>query len=56
MIDRYRNFRTVASVGIVLGVAAFVLTLPPFTLRTTLIPIIFGLGALALGLAALSRG
>ena len=56
MIDRYRNFRTVASVGIVLGVAAFVLTLPPFTLRTTLIPIIFGLGALALGLAAISQG
>ena len=56
MIDRYRNFKTVASVGIVLGVAAFVLTLPPFTLRTTLIPIIFGLGALALGLAAISQG
>jgi ABC-type uncharacterized transport system permease subunit len=56
VIDRYRNFRTVASVGIVLGVAAFVLTLPPFTLRTTLVPIIFGLGALALGLAALSQG
>jgi general nucleoside transport system permease protein len=56
VIDRYRNFRTVASVGIVLGVAAFILTLPPFTIRTTLIPIIFGLGALALGLAALSQG
>jgi ABC-type uncharacterized transport system permease subunit len=56
MIDRYRNFRTVASVGIALGVAAFVLTLPPFSIRTTLIPIIFGLGALALGLAAISRG
>ena len=56
MIDRYRNFRTVASVGIVLGVAAFLLTLPPFTLRTTLVPIIFGTGALALGLAALSQG
>jgi simple sugar transport system permease protein len=56
VIDRYRNFRTVASVGIALGVAAFVLTLPPFTIRTTLIPIIFGLGALALGLAAISQG
>jgi general nucleoside transport system permease protein len=56
VIDRYRNFRTVASVGIVLGVAAFVLALPPFTIRTTLIPIIFGLGALALGLSALSQG
>ena len=56
MIDRYRNFRTVASVGIVLGVAAFILTMPPFTIRATLVPIIFGLGALALGLAALSQG
>jgi ABC-type uncharacterized transport system permease subunit len=56
VIDRYRNFRTVASVGIALGVAAFVLTLPPFTLRTTLVPIIFGVGALALGLSALSQG
>jgi len=56
VIDRYRNFKTVASVGIVLGVAAFVLTLPPFTIRTTLVPIIFGLGALALGLAAISQG
>ena len=56
MIDRYKNFRTVASVGIVLGVAAFLLALPPFTIRTTLIPIIFGLGGLALGLAAVSQG
>jgi ABC-type uncharacterized transport system permease subunit len=56
VIDRYRNFRTVASVGIALGVAAFILTMPPFTIRATLIPIIFGLGALALGLAALSQG
>ena len=56
MIDRYRNVRTVAWVGIGLGVAAFVLTMPPFTIRTSLIPIIFGLGALALGLSALSQG
>ena len=55
MIDRFLNavvrrlnVRSVAGAGIVLGVAAFLLTLPPFTLRTTLVPIIFGLGALAL--------
>ena len=54
MIDRFLNavvrrlnVRSVAGAGIVLGVAAFLLTLPPFTLRTTLVPIIFGLGALA---------
>jgi simple sugar transport system permease protein len=56
VIDRYKDFRTVASVGIVLGAAAFLLALPPFTIRTTLIPIIFGLGGLALGLAAVSQG
>jgi simple sugar transport system permease protein len=56
VIDRYRNFRTVAYAGIVLGIAAFVLTMPPFTIRTSLVPIIFGLGALALGLSALSQG
>ena len=63
MIDRFLNavvrrlnVRSVAGAGIVLGVAAFLLTLPPFTLRTTLVPIIFGLGALALGLAAISQG
>ena len=56
MIDRYRNFRTVAVTGIVLGIAAFLLALPPFTIRTTLVPLIFGLAALALGLAAVSQG
>jgi simple sugar transport system permease protein len=56
VIDRYRNVRTVAVSGIVLGVAAFLLTLPPFTIRTTLIPIIVGLSGLALGLAAVSQG
>jgi general nucleoside transport system permease protein len=56
VIDQYRNFRTVAWVGIGLGVAAFILTMPPFTIRTSLVPIIFGLGALALGLSALSQG
>ncbi len=56
MIDRYRNVQTVAAVGIGLGVAAFLLTMPPFTIRTTLVPIVFGLAGLALGLAALSQG
>jgi simple sugar transport system permease protein len=56
VIDRYRNVRTAASVGIVLGVAGFLLALPPFTIRTILVPIVFGVGALALGLFALSQG
>jgi ABC-type uncharacterized transport system permease subunit len=56
VIDRYLNVRSVAVAGIVLGVAAFLLTLPPFTIRTTLVPIIVGLAGLALGLAAVSQG
>jgi general nucleoside transport system permease protein len=56
VIDRYANTRRVAAVGIGLGVAAFVLTMPPFTIRTSLVPIVLGLGGLALGLAALSQG
>ena len=56
MIDLYRNVRAVSAVGIGLGVIAFLLTLPPFTIRTTVVPIVFGLGALALGLTALSQG
>jgi general nucleoside transport system permease protein len=56
MNRRYLNARAVAVAGIVLGVTAFLLTLPPFTIRTTLIPIIVGLGGLALGLAAVSQG
>ena len=56
MIDRYASVRTVAAVGIGLGVLAFVLTMPPFTIRTTIVPIVFGLAGLALGLAALSQG
>jgi simple sugar transport system permease protein len=56
VIERYVNVRTVAVVGIVLGVLAFLVTLPPFTIRTSIIPIMFGLGALALGLAAVSQG
>jgi simple sugar transport system permease protein len=56
VIERYVNVRTVAVVGIVLGVLAFLVTLPPFTIRTSIVPIMFGLGALALGLAAVSQG
>jgi len=56
VIDRYSNVRTVAAVGIGLGVAAFVLALPPFTIRTIVVPLVFGLSGLALGLATLSQG
>ena len=56
VIDRYRNPRTVGIVGIALGVLAFLLTMPPFTIRAIVVPIVVGLAAMALGLAALSQG
>jgi simple sugar transport system permease protein len=48
--------RTVGKVGIALGVLAFFLTMPPFTIRLNAVPVIVGLAAMALGLAALSQG
>ena len=56
MIDRYRTPRTVGAIGIALGVLAFWLTLPPFTIRAFGVPIVVGLAGLALGFAALSQG
>jgi simple sugar transport system permease protein len=56
LLDRYRNARTVGAVGIALGVLAFWLTLPPFSIRAFGVPIVVGLAGLALGFAALSQG
>ena len=56
MIDLYKDVRALAGVGIALGVLAFLLTLPPFTIRTPVVPIVLGLGGLALGLAAVGLG
>jgi general nucleoside transport system permease protein len=56
MTARLTNPRTVGGVGIALGVLAFWLTVPPFTLRAHAVPVVVGLAALGLGFAALSRG
>ncbi len=56
MTGRGATPRRVGQVGIALGVLAFWLTVPPFTIRTTAVPVLFGLAGMALGLAALSQG
>jgi simple sugar transport system permease protein len=48
--------RTVATAGLLLGVLAFWLTIPPFTTRTLLWPVLVGVLAAAAGLYAASRG
>jgi simple sugar transport system permease protein len=42
--------------GIVFGVAAFVVTVPPITVRSIGVPLVLGFIALALAIAALARG
>jgi general nucleoside transport system permease protein len=56
MIDRARSTRSVGIAGIALGVLAFWLTVPPFTIRATAVPILVGLIGLGLGAAALVQG
>jgi simple sugar transport system permease protein len=48
--------RAVAAAGIVLGVLAFWLALPPWTLRTAVVPVAVGLAAVACGVGALVGG
>jgi ABC-type uncharacterized transport system permease subunit len=59
--DRFRqsrlaDARTVAIVGIALGVLAFWLTIPPFTARSPLWPVLMGVLAAAAGVWSMSRG
>ena len=58
-MDDVRTFarpRTVAIVGIVVGLLAFWIALPPWTVRGVVYPIVIGLIAVTLGLAALVQG
>ena len=54
--SRLYDSTTVGTVGIVLGVVAFVLAIPPFTSRSPLWPILIGMVAVLFGIASLSRG
>ena len=54
--SRLSDSRTVGIVGIVLGVLAFVLALPPVTLRSETWPVVVGLIAILFGIVAVTRG
>ena len=56
MTARLTNARAVGGMGVALGVLAFWLTVPPFTIRAHAVPVVVGLAALGLGFAALSQG
>jgi general nucleoside transport system permease protein len=53
---RMVSWRAGGILGIVLGALAFWIALPPLTTRTAIAPILVGLGAVALGAAAVARG
>ena len=48
--------RQVAYAGMVLGLVAFWIAIPPFTVRSPILPIVIGILAMAAGVWALSRG
>jgi general nucleoside transport system permease protein len=57
LLDRLpRGNRAVAWLGILLGLLAFWLTLPPITARSLVWPVLFGLLAVAAGIWAVTRG
>jgi general nucleoside transport system permease protein len=51
-----RPWRAAALGGVLLGILAILCTLPPVTLETRVVPAILALGAVGLGLLAISRG
>jgi simple sugar transport system permease protein len=51
-----RGWQTVAWVGVFLGVLAALVTLPPFTVRTPVAPVVIGLFALTIGIGSWLRG
>jgi len=61
MIDRLLSWRpplepTLAWLGILVGLLAFWVALPPLSVREPAIPVVIGIFAIALGIAVLSRG
>jgi ABC-type uncharacterized transport system permease subunit len=54
--SRLRNARTVGVAGILLGVLACLVALPPVTARSPIYPVLFGIAAAVLGLATVLRG
>ncbi len=61
MIERLRERlprggRAVAWIGILVGIVAFWIALPPLSIRNPVVPVVIGVVAIALGIGALSRG
>ena len=54
--SRLYHSSTVATVGIVLGVVACIIAIPPITARSAVWPVLLGMLAVLFGIAALSRG
>ncbi len=56
LLDRLpRGARAVAWIGLLVGLAAFWVTLPPFTARSVVLPLLLGLLGIAAGIWAVSR-
>jgi general nucleoside transport system permease protein len=54
--EHYLNQATIGRVGVVIGLAAFVVALPPFGANAVWLPVLVGLIAIAAGIWVLSRG
>jgi general nucleoside transport system permease protein len=54
--SRLYNASTVGTVGIAVGVVAFILAIPPITARSPLWPVLLGIVAVLFGIVALTRG
>ena len=54
--SRLYDSATVGTVGIVLGVVAFILAIPPITARSPAWPVLVGILAVLFGIVAVTRG
>jgi general nucleoside transport system permease protein len=54
--SRLYDSSTVGTVGIVVGVVAFILAIPPITARSPIWPVLLGIAAVLFGIVAVSRG
>jgi general nucleoside transport system permease protein len=54
--SRLYDSSTVGTVGIVVGVVAFILAIPPITARTPVWPVLLGIVAVLFGIVAVTRG
>ncbi len=55
-MSRLRTRRTLAWAGLVIGLFAALITLPPFTVRSPVVPVLIGLVAMTIGVGSWIRG